>query len=58
MNNITTNEYGNFITEVAKSSNINIGMQQWPAAVAVLGVCLAWVTVEWIHHLDKQQKAS
>ena len=49
MNDIVKNEETNFMAEAVKVADIKITLEQWPCAVAVLGVCVTYAFVSWIN---------
>lgn len=49
MNNIIKTEGSNYLSEVIKSADIKITIEQWPCAVAVLGICATYAFVSWVN---------
>ena len=49
MNNIIKNEGTNLVNEAVKNADIKITLEQWPCAVAVLGLCVTYAFVSWIN---------
>ena len=36
------------VSDVVRNSNVNIRLEEWPCAVAILGVCATIAFVEWL----------
>ena len=49
MNEVMRNEGSGIITEVIKSADIKITLEQWPCTVAILGVCVTCAFIAWVN---------
>lgn len=49
MSDIIKKEGANLLSETVKTADIQITLEQWPCAVAVLGVCVTYAFVSWIN---------
>lgn len=50
MNEIMRNECCQVASEAVRSADIKITLEQWPCAVAILGVCMTYAFVVWLNH--------
>jgi len=48
MNEMIKRDCTTAVTEAVKNANVNINLENWPCAVAVLGVCATVAFVEWL----------
>ena len=49
MNDLVRKEETNIWSEAVKTADIKITLEQWPCAVAVLGICATYAFVYWIN---------
>lgn len=49
MNDLIKREGTTCVTEVIKNADIKITLEQWPCAVAVLGICATYAFVSWVN---------
>ena len=49
MNSIEEIRNHSIAAEVLKNADVKIRLEQWPCAVALLGVSAAWAFVNWVN---------
>lgn len=55
MNDMIKREGAEYIADAIKTADIKISLEQWPCAVAVLGVCATCAFVAWINKPAEEQ---
>ena len=45
------------VAEAIKNADIKITLEQWPCAVAVLGICATYAFVSWVNRPVEEQKS-
>lgn len=56
MNDMIKGEDSNIMREVIKSANIKITLEQWPCAVAILGIGATYAFVTWLENKSQEDK--
>lgn len=49
MKEVVKEEGNNIITELVKSADVKITLEQWPCTVAILGICMTCSFIAWIN---------
>lgn len=49
MNDMLKREGAAYAAETAKNADIKITLEQWPCAIAVLGICATYAFVSWVN---------
>lgn len=57
MNDLIKREGTTCVTEAIKNAYIKITLEQWPCAVAVLGICATYAFVSWVNRPVEEQKS-
>ena len=57
MNEMIKKDCTTAVTEAVKNANVNITLEDWPCAVAVLGICETLAFVEWLQ-ISLQEKTA
>ena len=57
MNDLIKRERTTCVTEASKIADIKTTLEQWPCAVAVLGICATYALVSWANRPVGEQKS-
>lgn len=57
MNDMIKREGTTCVAETVKNADIKITLEQWPCAVAVLGICATYAFVSWVNRPMEEQKS-
>ena len=57
MNDMIKREGTICVSEAVKNADIKITLEQWPCAVAILGICATYAFVSWVNRRIDEQKS-